>query len=158
MRGGRSTRELNAGRTVRRLAGCEQAAGDLVSHEAAEGPAAEVPGAGRLGLADRPQIKVGHLFDPVQGRLLAVQTRRLEAVERLVRPQGAREIGIAEDAAASGMDHEQGRPAPARLDADERRGGTGGERRPEPGGEGLDGPPFEQGGDRESAAEAGLDA
>src|SRR3954452_11156729 len=54
-------------------------------------------------------------------RLLAVETRRPERVERLLRVQVSRQVEVTEDGPAHGVYAKEGRVRPFRFDWDERR-------------------------------------
>src|SRR5258708_35452167 len=63
----------------------------------------------------------GHLCDARMGRLFAIQTSRLQAIEGLVGIQTARKIVILEYVAANSVNTEERLSAAERLDWDERR-------------------------------------
>src|SRR5690606_19299327 len=64
-----------------------------------------------------------HLFDSEERRLPIVQAVRLEPVERLPLPKVLCEQTVGQHVATNRVDTEEGRSAPACLEADERRPG-----------------------------------
>ena len=91
------------------LTGCTQLLSHLVSHHASEAGAAQTIGAARLQAANFGEIGGRHRLDAVERLFPFVYPARLESVQRLVRPEVARQFAVAYDVPADPWHEEQRR-------------------------------------------------
>jgi hypothetical protein len=122
--GQHGTERVDEGEARRPLAAPQELVRHLEGDHAAAGVAAEVVRPARLDGANRVEVERGHLLDAGERAQPAVDSPRLEPVERLCAAEVTGEVADVDDVAAGAVDAEERREVGrAGLDLDERRPG-----------------------------------